>query len=79
MDKCFACGKILHEIKHSRAITIDSQVVFVGPECSKRIESAEREGYQPPLGGPKLYSLNFIELDDPAIAFFVSRLNKEVK
>lgn len=33
----------------------DDQTAFVGPECFKKIRAAGDDGYQPPLGGPRLY------------------------
>ena len=54
-EKCFACGKKLgHDPK--LVDTRDDQLVFVGRECFRKIASAEN-GYQPPLGGPRLYLL----------------------
>lgn len=52
MAKCFACDRKLGK-NPNVAVTCDvAQVVQVGTECFKRIGP---EGYQPPLGGPKLY------------------------
>ena len=53
MNKCFVCDKKLKQTKYL-VITIDGQTVYVGPECFKRIIKTPG-GYQPPLGGPKLY------------------------
>lgn len=52
--KCFACNK---RIQHGGglAITADGQLVNVGMECFNRIQKAKAAGYQPPLGGPRLY------------------------
>lgn len=57
MGKCFACGK---KIKGSGYLidTRDSQTAVVGPDCFKRIKSAGDVGYQPPLGGPRLYEIS---------------------
>jgi len=52
-ERCFACGRALKTPK--LVDTRDGQVVFVGPECYRRIESAGEKGWQPPLGGPRLY------------------------
>ena len=55
-DKCFACDKKLAAGKQPiRADTRDDQRVWVGPECHRKIVKAGNNGYQPPLGGPKLY------------------------
>jgi hypothetical protein len=35
----------------------DDQTVEVGPECYKKTLKAGENGYQPPLGGPKLYPM----------------------
>lgn len=53
-DKCFACNKTLKSRPYP-VDTRDDQVVMVGPECFKHIKKAGADGYQPPLGGPKLY------------------------
>lgn len=55
VDKCYACGKQL-KIETLKALTSDGQTVFVGPDCYKCIKKAHTAGYQPPLGGPKLYT-----------------------
>lgn len=53
--KCYACGK---PIKHAGypVDTLDEQVVDVGPECFRKIKAAGAAGYQPPLGGPRLFN-----------------------
>lgn len=56
MDKCFACGKRLGKTP-ALVDTRDGQRVFVGRECYKLVRDAGENGYQPPLGGPKLYPL----------------------
>jgi hypothetical protein len=61
-DKCFACGRTFRRnsygriVFHPEALTIDGQRVFVGYDCAKRIGAAGRDGYQPPMGGPRLWS-----------------------
>jgi hypothetical protein len=52
--KCFACGKKIKGMPY-KADTRDDQTVFVGPKCYTYIMLAKDDGYQPPLGGPKLY------------------------
>ena len=54
--KCFACDKPLG-FNPAVADTRDDQYVNVGSECYKLIKQAGEVGYQPPLGGPKLYTL----------------------
>jgi len=55
-EKCFACDRSLP--KHRKLVdTRDAQTVYVGPECYKKIVQAGAAGYQPPLGGPRLYLL----------------------
>ena len=54
MDKCFACNRVIKRIP-IKADTRDEQIVYVGPECHRKIIKAGEMGYQPPLGGPKLY------------------------
>jgi hypothetical protein len=51
VKKCYACGRKLGKNPHI-AICEDEQDVFVGSECYKLIGP---NGYQPPLGGPRLY------------------------
>lgn len=56
--KCFACDKILTGARqYVRAETSDGQRVLVGRECFRKIKDAGDQGYQPPLGGPKLFPL----------------------
>ena len=54
MNKCFACGRRLGD-NPRRVDTRDAQTVFVGRECFKLVVAAGRDGYQPPLGGPRLW------------------------
>lgn len=54
--RCFSCGRTTGKNPH-RAVTSDlAQIVYVGSECYKLIGDA---GYQPPLGGPRLYRAKF--------------------
>ena len=55
--KCFACDRKIG-YNALTAETRDAQVVFVGRECAKLIEAAGEAGYQPPKGGPRLYSIH---------------------
>lgn len=54
--RCFACNRPLGK---SPVIvdTRDDQTVYVGRECYKLVVAAGETGYQPPLGGPRLYLL----------------------
>ena len=55
--KCFACGKTL---KSTLLVvtTKDGQSVYVGSECFRHVRGACEVGYQPPLGGPRLYQMS---------------------
>lgn len=53
---CFACDRKLGK-NPKMADTRDNQIVYVGINCYKHIEDAGETGYQPPLGGPRLYPL----------------------
>lgn len=51
---CFACDRKLGTSPHL-VDTRDGQTVFVGSKCYQLIKAAGERGYQPPLGGPRLY------------------------
>lgn len=53
--RCFACDRVIRRTTPLLADTRDDQVVHVGPECLRKVEAAGDSGYQPPLGGPRLY------------------------
>lgn len=56
VTRCFACGRLIGARQEADLVdTRDSQLVYVGRECLKKIQAAGDEGYQPPLGGPKLF------------------------
>ena len=61
-DKCFACGRGFRRnsygriVFHPMAITIDGQRIFVGHDCHRKIAIAGSHGYQPPRGGPRLWT-----------------------
>lgn len=56
-EKCYACARPFGGRRHDypTALTIDGQRQFVGNDCMKKIVKAGAEGYQPPLGGPRLF------------------------
>jgi hypothetical protein len=54
---CFACGRPLRG-PPALADTRDDQIVYLGPECARWVRQADDEGYQPPLGGPRLFPLD---------------------
>lgn len=54
-ERCFACGR---PMLHPRLVdTRDAQTVYVGRCCGARVTAAGDRGYQPKLGGPRLYAL----------------------
>lgn len=69
-QKCFACDRPFRRnshgliVFHPEAITLDGQRVFVGHDCHRKITESGSDGYQPPLGGPRLWT----ELTAPAAA-----------
>jgi len=52
--KCFACLRVLKQPKE--VWTSDPQMQWVGPECYKKIVAAGEQGYQPAIGGPRLFA-----------------------
>ena len=56
MRKCFACNKKLSPNPYL-VDTKDNQHVFVGSDCFRKIKKSGELGYQPPLGGPRLFTL----------------------
>ena len=61
-ERCFACNRPLRTRNPKRVDTRDAQVVYVGADCFKLVVAAGEGGYQPPLGGPRL----FVIADQPA-------------
>jgi PP-loop superfamily ATP-utilizing enzyme len=59
-DYCYACNRKLRKALHT-VITSDGQRVDVGPDCYDKIDLAGSRGYQPPLGGPKLFTLAYVD------------------
>lgn len=60
-DKCFACGRPLSPFPHSVA-TCDGQRVYVGTSCFRLIAKSGADGYQPALGGPRLYTIAYVNM-----------------
>lgn len=56
-EKCFACGRPIIQGDGYLVGCADEQDVGVGGECYRKIRKADVAGYQPPLGGPRLYVL----------------------
>jgi len=56
-DRCFACDRPILNGNGYMVGCADEQDVGVGEECFRKIRRAGDEGYQPPLGGPRLYCL----------------------
>lgn len=56
-ERCFACGRLIRRTNPHRVDTRDDQTVYVGPECYRLVMNAGDAGYQPPLGGPRLYPM----------------------
>lgn len=52
-DRCFACSRKL--AVGYIADTRDGQLVTVGPECLRKVLKAGNAGFQPLLGGPRLW------------------------
>jgi len=61
-EKCYACNRAFRKNSHGNvpyhpeALTSDGQRQGVGYDCYKKIAEAGADGYQPPLGGPRLYA-----------------------
>lgn len=53
-ERCFACGRPV-TLRGCRCVTADGQRVEVGNNCYKLVRAAGDAGYQPPLGGPRIY------------------------
>ena len=62
-DKCFACDRKLGR-NPAKVTTLDGQTVFVGRECFKHISDCGYPGWQPPLGGPRLYLIGNVLHDE---------------
>ncbi len=57
--ECFACGKMTRGSTQAKrvAFLLDDAgaMVYVGPDCHRRIQRSGSEGYTPPKGGPRLF------------------------
>ena len=57
--RCYACDHYVKAGKSPRIVwTSDGQLQWVGYCCYKKISKAKKKGYQPPLGGPRLFIFN---------------------
>lgn len=56
--RCFACEKVIGDDGYIVGCK-DEQTVSVGPECYRKVKAGQENGYQPPLGGPRLYLLQY--------------------
>jgi hypothetical protein len=57
--RCFACARPLSDRRTDfpTVLTEDgAQRVFVGNDCFAKVLEARGDGYQPPLGGPRLFA-----------------------
>jgi|GEM_PF-3037136 len=54
-ELCFACDRPM--ASKYLVTCIDEQTVFVGSECFKKIRLAGVHGWQPPKGGPRLFTI----------------------
>ena len=62
-DRCFACGKKLGK-NPILVDTRDAQHVYVGRDCARNVAQAGDTGWQPPRGGPRLYPMSDVNLED---------------
>ena len=54
--RCYACDRLIRTRRAPcEVFTSDRQLVWVGSECYRKILAAGGSGYQPPLGGPRLF------------------------
>ena len=61
-EKCFACDRPFRSSARWSVKTADGQWVYVGPDCYRHVEAAGELGYQPPLGGPRLFLIPISEI-----------------
>jgi hypothetical protein len=68
--KCFACDKKLGK-NPVLVDTRDAQTVFVGRECFKLIKASGDKGYQPPKGGPRLWTIDEVRFPPSVYASYI--------
>lgn len=56
-EKCYACDRmLLTSIWEKKPVfTEDGQKQFVGHNCYEKIKASGQNGFQPPIGGPRLF------------------------
>lgn len=57
-EPCFACGRPMRGKSYPAQVEREDTVVHVGPDCASHIKAAGNAGYQPPLGGPRLFHID---------------------
>lgn len=61
-ERCYACNRLMRLVSDNDSrmtvVTEDGQMQYVGPDCFAKIIAADTRGYQPPLGGPRLFVPN---------------------
>ena len=56
--KCYACGRGFTADENRVLVdTHEDQAVFVGRECYRHIVASGENGWQPPKGGPRLWTM----------------------
>lgn len=62
--KCFACDRPLRGRQREYLVRCaDEQTVFIGSDCFRRVRETGPDGYQPPLGGPRLFEISQQQLE----------------
>ena len=57
-NKCYACGRGFTADENRVLVdTHEDQAVFVGRECYHHIVASGENGWQPPKGGPRLWTM----------------------
>jgi hypothetical protein len=59
--RCYACDRALKKPREVYTADDGGQRQFVGPECFQHVVAAGDAGYQPPLGGPRIYAARSAE------------------
>ena len=56
--RCFACDRAIKtEEAAVLADTRDDQLVYIGRDCFAHVKAGGDAGWQPPKGGPRLYTI----------------------